>query len=273
MNIFTVDLEDWYHSNYHNSPIIHQETRLVKPTLKLLKLLQKTKSKATFFVLGIVAENHPDLIKEIKKQGHEIACHSYNHQLVYSMTPKEFEIDLVKATKIIHKIIGTNPIGYRAPSWSVSQKTTPWFWKTLKKHGYQYSSSLFPFRTFLYGDSSVNPLPHSINGLLEIPPTIATIFKQRIPFSGGFYLRALPLPIIKYLSNLNSQKKILNMYYIHPREIDSTQPKLNLSTKDSFIHYLNISGTYAKLEEILKKPTQSLQTAIKNKSIQIQYKI
>ncbi len=251
-NIFTIDLEDWYHANYHGDSETHSSSRVISPTLKILELLKKTNNYATFFVLGSVAQKYPNLIKEIEHQGHEIASHSFNHQLVYSLTETEFIKDTEKSLTILSKISRKPIIGYRAPSWSVSQNKTPWFWKSLSKLGFKYSSSLFPFKTFLYGDSSANPLPHLQQSILEIPPSIFTIYKKNIPFSGGFYLRLFPTKIIKlFTQKLNNNKVIVN-YYIHPREIDQKQPKLkNLTAFQYFIHYYNIKNTKNKLEELL----------------------
>lgn len=248
-NIFTVDLEDWYHSNFFGNPPKNKNSHVEKPTEKLLKILHSHHSTATFFTLGEIAQKHPNLIKEIAKQGHEVASHGCHHFQVCTMTQNQFDTDLKESIMIIESLTKKKVLGFRAPSWSVSQQATPWFWSVLKKNNLQYSSSLFPFKTFLYGDQKAKQNSHFINNILEIPPSTLPIL--RLPFSGGCYLRLLPFPII-YLSSklLNLQKQPVN-FYIHPREIDPFQPRLKLPPKENLIHYYGIFQTENKLKKIL----------------------
>lgn len=252
LNIFSVDLEDWYHSFYDGKPLNTNEYRVIAPTEKILRLLKQNKNKATFFVVGEIAQKHPQLVKEIAKQGHEIACHSFHHNFIYNMTPKKFENDLLEIKEILENLTHQKIIGYRAPAWSVNKKKTPWFWQILKKHDFKYSSSIFPFKTFLYGDNQANRFQNIINNISEIPPSTYEFFQKRIPFSGGFYLRCLPFSCIKYFSKKVNQEKQPVIFYIHPREIDQGQPKIKLPLKESLIHYYNINGTFNKLDGILK---------------------
>lgn len=189
MNIFTVDLEDCYHANYRQTEnsFDGQASRVEAPTRKLLDLLRKSENKATFFCLGSVAREHPDLIKEILRQGHEIASHGFSHGLVYLQTIEEFKEDLKKSTAVLQNIIGERPVGYRAPSWSVDRKRTEWFWRVLEDHGYRYSSSLFPLRTFLYGDSSAPRFRHKIGSVGD-----SAFNNHLIRAEDGFLGRLLP---------------------------------------------------------------------------------
>jgi polysaccharide deacetylase family protein (PEP-CTERM system associated) len=254
-NIFTVDLEEWYHANYR--PLEKGEaakiSTLAAPTRQLLDLLRRFDSRATFFCLGAAAEQHPDLIREIAAEGHEIASHSFDHELIYSRSKNEFESDLQKVTLALRAIMGMQPLGYRAPSWSVDRRSTPWFWPVLEAAGYRYSSSLFPLKTFLYGDSTAPRFRHAIGGVLEIPPSTLEWFGRRMAFSGGFYLRFFPITVLRLATrHLNSHGEPV-VFYIHPREIDTSQPRLSgLSAKERFIHYYNIRGTLAKLENVLR---------------------
>jgi len=252
-NIFSVDLEDWYHSYYSGQPIKTKKFRIVNPTEKILKLLKLTKNHATFFVVGEIAQRHPQLVKEISKQGHEIACHSLRHQFIYNMTQKQFEDDLKTSKEALESLIHKKVIGYRAPAWTVSKSSTPWFWSSLKKNNIKYSSSIFPFKTFLYGDNKAKRFYSKIDNLPEIPPSVDKMFTKRIPFSGGFYFRFFPFFLIKFfVKNINRQNQPV-VFYIHPREIDPTQPKLRLSYKQKFIHYYNIKHTFSKLEKLLHR--------------------
>ncbi len=260
-NILTFDIEDWYHANYEevdSSLWDTYEERVQTPTRKILKLLRETGNFGTFFVLGYIAERFPELIAEIADEGHEIASHGYNHDLVYNLTQKEFIEDVKKSKQIIEKIIGRKILGYRAPSWSVSSSGTPWVWKCLQEMNFVYDSSIFPFKTFLYGDGASDPYFHDIllgdgKKIYEIPPSILRFWNKRFPFSGGFYFRLLPLPIVNFAINTLNRNDHPAVLYVHPREIDPDQPELNLKRRDRFIHYYNIKNTEEKLSLLLNE--------------------
>ncbi|MFA4826830.1 MAG: polysaccharide deacetylase family protein [Candidatus Shapirobacteria bacterium] len=259
-NIFSVDLEDWYHSSPEGRSIKTNDFRILDPTEKILKLLKQSNNFGTFFVVGEIAQKHPQLIKEIFKQGHEIACHTLHHNFIYNMSQKQFENDVKESKDILENLTHQKIIGYRAPAWSVDQNRTPWFWQTLKNYGFKYSSSIFPFKTFLYGDNHADQFQSTIGGILEIPPSTYQIFRKRIPFSGGFYLRCFPSIFIKYFTHKINQQKQPVIFYIHPREIDLLQPRIKLPPKEYFIHYYNINRTLNKLKTILKDfPTTSFK--------------
>jgi polysaccharide deacetylase family protein (PEP-CTERM system associated) len=254
-NIFTVDLEDWFHANYRpvdRSEAVRSST-LAAPTRKLLELLRRHDSRATFFCLGEAAAMHPGLIREIAAQGHEIASHSFDHELIYSRPRAEFESDLDKVTSILVGITGARPLGYRAPSWSVDRQRTPWFWEALESRGYKYSSSLFPLKTFLYGDSGAPRFRHRVGRLQEIPPSTIEWMGRRMAFSGGFYLRFFPAWFLRFSTRqLNGQGEPA-IFYIHPREVEPGQPRIaGLNARERFIHYCGIAGTMAKLEKMLQ---------------------
>lgn len=255
-NIFSVDVEEWYHSGYTGTNIPGKyPSRLKEPLNFILKALKQTNSTATFFVLGEIAEKQPRIVKQIIAEGHEIASHGYNHSFVYQLGPKNFESDLQKSKKILEDITQKRVIGYRAPAWSVNHHQTPWFWSVLKKNGFTYSSSLFPRKTFLYGDSKAKRQPHYINGILEIPPPVFRLFGQRIPFSGGFYFRILPLFLISWFSRFQNIYNLPTVFYIHPRELDPVQPVIKLSLIKKFIHYFGIKKTPKKITRLLKEFT------------------
>lgn len=260
-NIFSVDVEEWYHSGYTGTktPGLHP-SRLEKPIDLILSILHQTKNTATFFVLGEIAKKQPELIRKISLRGHEIACHSYNHQFIYNLTKKTFENDLKRAKDSIEDASQQKVIGYRAPAWSVSLQQTPWFWQTLKRNGFKYSSSLFPRKTFLYGDSNVSRQPHHINNILEVPPSVFRFFGQRIPFSGGFYFRLTPFFFISLFSQFLNIHQLPTIFYIHPRELDPNQPRLRLDPIKNFIHYYGICQTSKKIFRLLRKfPTTSFK--------------
>jgi polysaccharide deactylase family protein, PEP-CTERM locus subfamily len=260
-NILTIDLEEWFHANYHDDvfdPQKSYEVRIIQNTKRLLALFQKHQAKATFFVLGYVAEKHPQLIREIAAAGHEIATHGYAHQLAYLQTPEVFKEDVSRAKKLVEDIIGKNIKGYRAPSWSVTSKSL-WVWGILEDLGFIYDASVFPIETYLYGLPTAPRFPYhpQYNGrtlkLLEVPSSTVQIFNKNIPFAGGFYFRALPYPLIAQGIKTVNKEGQPAIVYLHPREIDPGQPRLTLSLKESLIHYYGIHGCEQKLKRILKK--------------------
>jgi polysaccharide deacetylase family protein (PEP-CTERM system associated) len=252
LNSFTVDVEEWYHANYAGSPVAPSEPDhfVIGESQRLLELLATASVRATFFVLGETGAKYPALIRQIALAGHEIASHGLTHDLVYEMDREAFRHQARQSKVLLEGIVDTSVVGFRAPSWSVGPMT-PWFWEELRDAGYLYSSSLFPFATPLYGDAQAPWFPHFRDGVLELPPTTARLFGRRLPFSGGFYLRALPaLAISRFSRTVNGENEAV-IYYIHPREIDPNQPRLHLSYLNRMIHYWGIRGTPRKLRLIL----------------------
>lgn len=260
-NIFCVDLEEWFHANYNDAIDLQtrgREVRAINNTHRLLDLFEDNNVKATFFVLGSLAEEHPELIKEIFNRGHEIASHGYGHQLVYKLSKEEFREDVKKAVSIVEDIIQYKVKGYRAPSWSITKKSI-WALEILQNLGIKYDSSIFPFENYLYGivdaprfifETSIYDKNLTIK---EIPPSTINVLNKNIPFSGGFYLRALPYLAIKSCVDMVNKEKQPVVAYIHPREIDINQPRLKLGTKEAFIHYHGIKGTEKKLSRLFSE--------------------
>jgi len=203
-NLLTIDLEEWFHSNFNNNleDDYCKKVRVVDNTIKLLDIFDLHNFKATFFVLGYVAKEHPDLIREIQIRGHEIASHGFDHQLVYRQTPEQFRNDVLKSVELIENITQRKVKGYRAPSWSITDDST-WAWRILDEMGFAYDSSVFPTKNFLYGMPSsprfcYHPTPNGERlNLIEIPPSTLRVFNINIPFSGGAYFRLYPYIVIK----------------------------------------------------------------------------
>lgn len=257
-NIMTIDLEDWYHCNLGDNDVLEKRISTVeKNTNEILRILKENKAKATFFTLGSVAEQFPNLIKKIDKENHEIASHGYGHELVYTLTEDEFREDLKKSKKILESIINHKVAGYRAPSWSIT-KDNLWALKVLEELGFEYSSSIFPIKTFLYGIPDALPYPNKpkVNGknlnIYEFPPGTANFIVKKLGFSGGFYFRFFPLFVIKNIIRRRNKKGIPVICYLHPWEIDQNPPKLNLKGIDKIIHYYGIKRCKKKFEKILK---------------------
>lgn len=265
-NILSIDVEEWYHLNYSSMMDVNNlssaKGQVVKNVDRLLAAFADYDAYATFFFLGSVAEQYPQLVRQVQAQGHEIASHGYGHQLVYQQTRTEFHEDVKKSIDILQGITGQAVKGYRAPSWSIS-KATPWAYEVLLDLGIQYDSSLFPFRTFLYGDSSapVGLFTHLIDErkLYEIPATVLEMFGIRIPFGGGFYFRFFPYWMTRLATYLVNRQGRPVIFYLHPREIDKSQPRLDLPLRDYHITYVNLAGTLKKLKRVLSlAPTISI---------------
>lgn len=259
-NILSIDLEEWFHANYESDLFDNSkeyEVTVIRNTKRLLDMFDRYSARATFFVLGYVAEKHPELIKEIHDRGHEIASHGYGHQLVYNQTAEEFEEDLKKSLSLLSDILPVKVVGYRAPSWSINKEVADWFYPTLLKLGFRYDASVFPVKNYLYGIPDAPRFPFKTIAfgaeIIEIPTSTIRMSGYNIPFSGGFYFRALPYPVVHYLSKqINKQGQPI-IFYLHPREIDRNQPVMeNLNIRDKLIHNYGIASCERKLEKLLR---------------------
>ncbi|MFX0134631.1 MAG: XrtA system polysaccharide deacetylase [Candidatus Hodarchaeota archaeon] len=254
-NILSIDVEDWYHflidkfdqwDNYEN--------RVERSTSRILALLAERDVKATFFVLGYVAEKCPNLVKKIHKDGHEVATHGYSHQLLYKQSPKEFSEHLRKSIYILEKLIGQKVLSHRASSFTIMENTL-WALDILEEQGIMYDSSIFPVKNFFYGMHKAPRFPYKIKGkkIFEFPPSTIRLLGKNVPFSGGFYLRFFPYQFIKRsIKKINKIGKPA-MIYIHPWEIDVEQPRLNLSFKWKFIRYHSLAHTEKKLRTLIQE--------------------
>ncbi len=233
-NILQIDVEDWF-CDLEPQDWDKCEARVVAATEKVLSVLRDSSTKATFFILGYVAERFPALVKRIEGEGHEVASHGYGHRRITDQTPSEFEEDVRKSIDILESITGKKVKGYRAPQFTV-MKETLWSLGILKKLGMEYDSSIFPVKTPLYGIPDAPLYPYRIesehagegNGLMEIPLSIYTVplLGKRVPVAGGFYLRFFPYLFIRHaLKTLNARGHVA-VCYIHPWEFDPGKPRV-----------------------------------------------
>lgn len=265
INALCVDLEPWYvaelvtHS-FHDIVKCEVGDLITESVSPILTLLDKHKTKATFAVLGIVAERHPEIIKLIHSSGHEIASHGYSHKMLTSLTPGDFEDEITKSIKLIEGITGNKPIGFRAPSFSIDNSNI-WALKILVKHGFKYDASVFPIKTNLYGIPRAPLYPYKpslVNIVQEDPygkivefPMTALKIGINIPVTGGFYFRCIPLFMQKFgISYIN--KKRPAFLYIHPWETYTKTPKItNMSILSKFITYYGVNNALNKLDRLL----------------------
>jgi polysaccharide deacetylase family protein (PEP-CTERM system associated) len=231
------------------------ESRVTNSTHTVLDLLDKHQVKATFFIVGWVAEKHPDIPKAIHQRGHAIGCHSYAHRKVYDLSPEEFEKDTSKAKNILEELIGVPVSGYRAPSYSITQESL-WAIPILERLGFAYDSSIFPIYHDLYGIPDSPRFPYSLadSTLKEYPISTVKIFTQKIPISGGGYFRLFPYWFTKMaLRKINNTEQQPFMFYLHPWELDPQQPRFQHASRLSrFRHYNNLNKTLKRFEQLLK---------------------
>lgn len=253
-NILTVDLEEAFHRN--DLTLAPQQSgamrgRIVAQTRRLLELLESGGVKGTFFVVGEVAERYPKVITWLARQGHEIGLHGYTHRLVYEQGEEEFVQETRQGKRLLEQITGEAVIGFRAPSWSITERSL-WALRILSEMGFRYDSSILPARACLGGISKANPLIHRRGeGVIEVPPSIFRCGPLRLPFSGGLYLRCLPYWFVKRcIEGLNS-RGLPAVVYLHPWELDPDLPRLRLNWKGRFALYYNLQGMQAKVKRLV----------------------
>lgn len=258
LNAMTVDVEDFFHVSAFESIIKPEQWQQYRPrvdanTHRLLDLFASKNVKSTFFVLGWVAERYPELIKEIHKQGHEIASHGYAHRRASGQTRAEFTSDVQRSKNHLEDLLGEKLIGYRAPSFSIGY-TNEWAFEVLAELGFAYSSSTYPVKHDLYGTPDWPRFAHRRpEGILEIPiPTLKLMGKQ-VPIGGGGYFRLYPYSVARRLVMLYLNKENQPYsFYFHPWEIDPLQPRIEgASAKSRFRHYLNLNKMEGRMIRLL----------------------
>ncbi|KRE97053.1 hypothetical protein ASG89_29765 [Paenibacillus sp. Soil766] len=257
-NLLTFDIEEWFHANYDQVTADRTKGSSFRAHMDtLLQMCSDAGCKATFFTLGCIGEDYPDIVKAIAREGHDVASHGYAHELAYKQTREEFREDVQKSVDILENLTGTKVLGYRAPSWSIVESNLHYL-EVLEEMGIVYDASIFPVKTFLYGIPTAKKEIHKpiVNGrelnLYEVPMSVMRVAGRNVGYSGGFYFRFFPEFIIrKAIQSANRQGKS-SIVYLHPREIDSKEHKLDLPSKEHFIHYYNIKGTKAKLANMLE---------------------
>lgn len=255
VNAFTVDLEEWFHGIELLPANWPTTSRLSVGLSRLIRLLDDAHVHATFFVLGAVARSHPEIVRELHDAGHEISSHGDLHEFVYKLTPAEFRSDLRRAADAISDATGHLPLGYRAPYFSITSQSL-WALDVLAEEGYAYDSSVFPVHNPRYGiaGADVRPFSHTIGQrvLVEIPLTPLQLFGQRLPFSGGAYLRILPQVVQRIAWRIQSQRQPI-VAYIHPWELDPDHPRIHLPKRIARTHYARLDVTERRLRRLLHR--------------------
>ena len=261
MNALTIDVEDYFQVSAFEKQIPRHhwcafESRVVANTRRILRLLDFHGVRATFFILGWVARRYPELVRDIRRDGHEIGSHSYWHRLIYQLSPAEFRKDLQLSRDVLQDILGEPVTAYRAPSFSITRRSL-WALEVLAEEGFQSDSSIFPIHHDRYGIPDVTPRIHKIHTsagvLCEFPPSVVRIVGQNFPVSGGGYFRLYPLCWTRrWLQQINERAQPF-LFYVHPWELDPEQPRLAAgSWLSRFRHYVNLSSTEVKLDSLLR---------------------
>ena len=263
LNALTIDLEDWYHPELvrHRLPFGEQEVQIEASTQWLLDLLRDRGVKATFFVLGEIAERCPLLIERIVAQGHELACHGMRHEPLWRMTADQLRSELQEFAEVMGAAApGAEIIGFRAPTFSLDHRTA-WALDVLAEFGYRYDSSIFPFKNPVYGVRNCPLVPYrpsreditvadSERTVIEFPMSVCVWRGLRVPVSGGFYLRALPFRLVWFCLRRINQRRPFTIY-VHPWEVYEGTPRVSLPFTSRFITYHNTGTMMQRLTDLL----------------------
>jgi polysaccharide deacetylase family protein (PEP-CTERM system associated) len=221
-------------------------------------MLDETQTKATFFILGWIAERYPELVLEIDRNGHEVASHGYEHRVVYEQGESEFRNDIERSLSVLERITGKKVKGYRAPNFSITSRSL-WAYDILEESGIRYTSSIFPAKHIfqVYGMSQAPRFPFELilkNGrrIKEFPLSTVVIFGKQMPLGGGAYLRIMPYWYNQWAIKRINQQGHPAIVYFHPWEIDPHQPRKELSTMSRFRHYFNLDIMELKIRSLLK---------------------
>jgi polysaccharide deacetylase family protein (PEP-CTERM system associated) len=262
VNAMSVDVEDYFHVSVFDGLIPRSawgqlESRVCANTDRLLGIFDDAGVQATFFVLGWVAERHPELVRRIASAGHEIASHGYAHRLVYDQTPVAFREDVRRAKRLLEDASGEPVDGFRAPSYSVTPRSL-WALDILIEEGYSYDASIFPILHDRYGIPVSARHPYEIqrkDGVLtEVPGSTVRVGSWNMPVGGGGYFRILPYAWTRWgISRLNAVEGQPAVFYLHPWEIDPGQPRLNAGLLGRFRHYRNLDKTEHRLQLLLRE--------------------
>ena len=256
---FTVDVEEHFQVSAFERIVPRtdwgrHESRVGASVARLLELLARHGARGTFFVLGWVAERHPEVVRRIAAAGHEIASHGWDHVRVTELTPAQFRESVRRTKQTLEALTGTCVIGYRAPSFSIVP-TREWALDVLLEEGHRYDSSLFPIRRPGYGYPGARPDPHwlerSGGRLFELPPATLARFGARLPAGGGAYFRLFPYAFVRAAFLDCERRGIPGTFYIHPWEVDPDQPRLVVPLLTRVRHYGGLARTRPRLERLL----------------------
>jgi len=260
-NAFTIDVEDYFQVESLSHVIGREqwstmEYRCEQNVARLLELLARRNVRGTFFILGWIADRSPQLVRDIARAGHEIACHGWSHRLIYRQSPEEFRQETARSKSLLEDLIGAPVHGYRAASFSITRRSL-WALDTLLDLGFTYDSSIFPIRHANYGIPDAALAPNVVSApsgrsILEFPMSVAQFGALRLPVSGGGYFRIFPYWLTRHsLARINQREGRPFVFYLHPWEIDPGQPRVPAGLVSRLRHYTNLSKCAQRLERLL----------------------
>lgn len=263
MNALSIDVEEYYHGVEFEAAVPVAErhllpTRVEATVDRVLALLRRFDVRATFFTVGKVAEAHPRMVKRIAQAGHEVACHSYAHELVSCMDAGRFRTDLRRAKAILEDLSGRAVVGYRAPNYSIGAKQN-WAYDILLEEGFQYDSSIYPILHDRYGQPNAPRFPYELRRegdrcLMEFPIGTVRQLGMNFPIGGGGYFRLFPTSWFRRgIERVNRDEQKPIMFYFHPWELDPDQPRPAMPLHHRFRHYVNLSRFESKLEDLIRR--------------------
>ena len=258
---FTVDVEEYFQVSALEPYVPRDrwdgfESRVAHGTDRILELLGTYGARATFFVLGCLADEHPSLVKQIAAAGHEVASHGWDHRRVTHQTPQQFRDSVRRSKELLEDLSGGPVLGFRAPSFSIVPGLE-WAIDILIEEGYRYDSSLFPVRRPGYGYVHGRRDPHWLERppgrLLEIPPATLRRWGQNLPAAGGAYFRLLPYRLVRQALAEYQRRRLPGTFYIHTWELDPDQPRLPVSWLTRIRHYGGLHRTIPRLRRLLSE--------------------
>lgn len=255
-NALTVDFEDWYQGlEIPYTEWDGYEERIETAGRRLLALFAETGVRATFFVLGYVAERHPQLIREIAAAGHEVGTHGHSHTLIYRQTPELFRHELTRAVQFLEDLTGQAVLGHRAPFFSITNESR-WALDILGELGLRYDSSIFPVRNYRYGIADAPRWPYKIEtknaSLAEFPITTWEVLGHNLPVAGGAYFRIYPYALTRRAFRSINRAGRPAAFYLHPWEIDPDHPRIPLPRRIALTHYFNLGATERRLRRLVR---------------------
>ncbi len=258
MICLSFDIEERFHSHLSASGT-SRDWLLRDRISKIIDYLIEHKKSATFFVVGELAEQYPDLVRRMSDSGFEVGAHGYQHRHLGRVSVQEGRNEISQSKSILEDITGRQVVGFRAPSWS-AQRSDDWYWECLLELGFRYDSSLFPYQTNLYGSNSNLISPFQIRpGLLEIPPSVFKYGLIRIPFGGGFFFRFYPLMATEWFLNHNTQRGELSVLYFHPWEFEPDYMPPENGVLNRMVGNINIKKNWDKFTVLIDRhPCRSL---------------
>ena len=258
-HIFSVDVEEYFHVSAFDGIVAPSSwnalpSRVGASMDRLLDLLARHETSATFFVLGWIARRNPSVVRRIAAEGHEIASHGWSHRRVGTLSAEELRAEARDSKRLLEDIGGTMVRGFRAPSFSIGAAER-WALEVLVEEGYEYDSSIFPIRRPGYGDPTAPVVPHVIpleaGALLEIPPATVELAGVRFPGAGGGYLRHLPFGCTRAVLRALERRGVAGMFYVHPWELDPGQPRMPVPRLTRIRHYRNLERVESRLDRLL----------------------